>query len=145
MSDNSGVRLTDSEVERLCLDAYHALVGKVVLATEVECYQAGEALTLVCDPPALVRISRMADRTVDAFVTRWMDADVCDPAYDVSLVDLTDARFEGIEPSWIYGVSHYRDGTSDVAYFQLASDEIQDRYAETEAVDTTWIDMVSRP
>ena len=140
-------KMTEDEVETQCLADYEAVAGKIVLATEIECYadMDSASVTVECDPPAPVRVLKMGERTVSDHVTRWMGDDVCDPIYRISLVDPDDSRFNGLRASWIYGVSRYIDGRLESPRFVLAPDDVQERFPEQEPIDMSWVELAGGP
>jgi hypothetical protein len=56
--ERSMTSVARKEVERLAMVDYLQFAGKVVLATEIECYDDRDnSVTALCDPPAVVRIA----------------------------------------------------------------------------------------
>jgi hypothetical protein len=123
-------RTNRKEIEQSAMVDYLQVAGKVVLASEVECYDAsGSSVTVHCDPPAVVRIFQYDTAQIFRDALRWSDERHLDPYYDIGLLEPHPA-FEGVRPSWMYGTCRCLDGTVDRARFVVADDAMQERYRD---------------
>ncbi len=128
-------RLTPAEIESQVSADYHAVAGKVVLLSEVECYDDSDnSVTVTCDPPAIARISRYQDRpSLRENVCRWTDDSHCDPYWNIEILEPHPA-FANVRPSWVYGTCRSTDGTVEPAAVAVADAVLQARYATAPAL-----------
>lgn len=116
------------ELERRAMVDYLQVAGKVVLASEIECYDhQGFSVTVDCDPPAVVRIAPYRTSQIFDDVIRWADKTHIDPYYDVEVLEPHPA-LAGLRPSWMHGPSLGTDGTKEEPCFTLGDDVCQERY-----------------
>lgn len=122
--------ITSKELERQAMVDYLQVAGKVVLACEVECYDAtGTSVTVACEPPAVLRVFPYSSSQIFGDVLRWSDDTHLDPYYDISVLEPHPA-FDGVRPSWMYGTCRCLDGTVDQAGFVVADEALQERYKD---------------
>lgn len=123
-------RTVRKEIEQSAMVDYLQVAGKVVLASEIECYDAtGSSVTALCDPPAVVRVFSYDSSQIFRDALRWSDERHLDPYYDISILEPHPA-FEGLRPSWMYGTCRCLDGSVDPAPFVLADEAMQERYKD---------------
>lgn len=117
-------------IEIKSMKDYHAVAGKVVLLSQVECLNdENSSVTVHCEPPAVARIMRYPTmEAVGTNVRRWTDDDHCDPVYDVEILE-PHPVFEDLRPSWVFGTCRATDGSVDLAPVRLADDAMQTTYA----------------
>jgi hypothetical protein len=129
-------KFSQQEIEELCSKDYESVVGKVILVTQIECFDQNEdSVTVYCDPPAIARIEAYEGGSHDQCVIRWMDDEHCDPVYDISILEPHQAfELANARPSWIYGTCRSTDGKIEAAPFALADEKTQDAYRHVEPV-----------
>ena len=135
---------TREEIEKQVAEDYDEVVGKVVLARFVECGhpEAGN-VTVICEPPAVVRVEAYQDGSDSHLVRRWMDWENCDPVYNISLLEAHPAITEsGAVPSWIYGTSRWLSGGMAPGGFTIADEALQELYGDADPVE--WPDTMER-
>ena len=127
---------TRDEIERLCIEDYETVVGKVILVRMVECAHPDLGnITVVCDPPAVARVEPHRDGSSSDLVRRWMDWENIDPVYEISILEDHPAFAEiQARPSWVYGTSRWLAGGSYPAGFQIADEAMQELYRDAEAI-----------
>jgi len=125
---------THAEIEQQVLEEYHNVAGKVVLISEVECYdEDGDSVTVTCDPPAVARIDVLS--TIDGNnLLHWMDNEWLDPYLDVTILEPHPA-FADVRPSWTFGTCRSSTGEVEAASFTLAGPELQERYRNAPGLD----------
>lgn len=128
---------TREEIERLCIEEYEAIVGKVVLVRMVECSHPDLGnITVVCSPPAVARVEPHRDGSASDLVRRWMDWESIDPVYDISILEDHPAFADvNARPSWVYGTSRWLSGGSDPGGFVLADEATQEFYRDADPVE----------
>jgi len=136
-------KLTEAEVEAAVLTDYEAVAGKIVLAHSLSGYNESDVSgEYSLNPPAIVRIVPVKNPEKDTCILRWMDDEHCDPFYDIQLMephpDLT-----GKGSFWGYGISRSINGSIEEGDFTLATQELQERYAN--APDCTVRDCQDYP
>jgi hypothetical protein len=126
---------TEAEINAKVLADYRELAGKVVLVSEVECYDERSAsVTAVCDPPVVARIRPYSgDAKVREEVTRWTDARHCDPMYDLEILEPHPALAR-LRPSWVYGTCRSVDGDVEPTSIVLADDAMQEAYTQAKGL-----------
>ena len=114
---------------------YEALKGKVVLLSEVECYdERSSSATAICEPPAIARIVPYSTARARECLERWSDNTHCDPVYDVEILQPHPA-FAGLRPSWVFGTSYSFDGApAEKAKIALGDDDLQVRYVNAKGL-----------
>jgi hypothetical protein len=121
-------------IEAAVLAEYEAVQGKVVLAHTIECYdEHDDNATVVCDPPAICRIQPYRDTELGENLLRWTDDANCDPIFNLVVLEKHPA-FAGVRPSWIYGTTRSKDGTTRAGGFELADAAHQTRYEGAKAL-----------
>lgn len=125
---------------------YEALKGKVVLLSEVECYdERSSSATAICEPPALARIVPYSTSRARECLERWADNTHCDPVYDVEILQPHPA-FAGLRPSWVFGTSYSFDGApAEKAKIVLADEELQARYGGAKGLSEDEVAPSSAP
>jgi len=126
-------KFTESEVESQAIDRYHEIAGKVVLADEVVCVdEDNREVTVMCDPPAVLRIERGDLRET---AIRWTSSNLCAPIYGISVLEPHRA-FDFVRPSHVEGaVVSKKAGDLRPARFEVASPEMQERYRNARGLD----------
>jgi hypothetical protein len=129
-------KFTKEEIESQCSAEYEGAVGKVVLISEIECYDEDlNNVTVQCAPPVIARIGTYDGGSTDQCVIRWMDDENCDPVYDIEILEFHPAFGEAkARPSWIYGTSRSTSGTIEQAPFVIADEATQEAYEDAEPV-----------
>jgi hypothetical protein len=137
MSESVQVRRSrhDAIHEQVRAD-YEALKGKVVLLSEVECYDEKDcSVTVYCDPPAVARIAVYSPEQLRQCIERWTSHSNCDPVYDVSILETHPAFSSGLRPSWAFGTCYSLAGTPpEKAAIEVADADMQALYAEAPAL-----------
>lgn len=126
--------LTEAEINAQVLSDYRELAGKVVLLSEVECYDAQNcSATAQCEPPVIARIHPYSETRVRECVTRWTDNGNCDPVYDIEILEPHPA-FAGLRPSWVYGTCRSKSGNVEPASIRLADPATQEAYHDAKGL-----------
>lgn len=140
--------VTREQINKQCLEEYEKFKGKIVLVRQVECYDLdGNNVTINCDPPAIARVDAYHDpRNITECVTRWMDAEHCDPIYDISILETHPAFENETKPSWVYGTSRTLSGKVQEAPFIMADETLQADYRIATALytDTYWENLANK-
>jgi len=136
-------KFTEDQVERQVLDTYYEVAGKVVHASEVVCIDEDRReVTVMCDPPAVLRIERGDLRET---VLRWTSSNLCAPIYGIAVLEPHRA-FDFVRPSHIAGaVVSKKAGELREARFEVASPEMQERYRNAPGLDNEEIGDCSPP
>jgi len=126
-------KFTEDQVERQVLDTYYEVAGKVVLASEVVCIDEDRReVTVMCDPPAVLRIERGDLRET---VLRWTVSHMMEPIYNIAVLEPHRA-FDFVRPSHVVGaVVSKKVGELRPARFEVASPEMQERYRNARGLD----------
>jgi hypothetical protein len=104
----------DAYLEAKVVRDFEALAGHVVLVTRLNVVQDRDGhediSEYVCETPVKLVINKAPSTIVDQDVIRWMDDDVIDPTYSVSLFEPHPEFGPSRDPYYIYGTSYYTDG-----------------------------------
>jgi hypothetical protein len=127
---------TEEQIEAQVKADYEAVAGKVILLTEVECYdENNDSVTVECDPPVVARVIPYAGGANDECVVRWMDDEACDPVYEIAILEHHPAFDEArARPSWIYGTSRCTTGEVGMSPYVIADEVLQERFRGAEEV-----------
>jgi hypothetical protein len=109
--------IDEAELEAKARADHAALVGKIVLADQLQGFFGEDSGYITLGSPARVRIRH----SEESDVVRWMDSsrgDWLDPIYDVDLVE-PHPQLEGWRSLSVYGTSYCTDGQVDAARFKL--------------------------
>ncbi|MGY3581969.1 rubrerythrin [Bradyrhizobium sp. USDA 4341] len=122
------------EIHAQAYAEYEALKGKVVLLSEIECYdERSFSETVYCDPPAIARIVPYSSETqARQCIERWMDNTHCEPVFDIVLLEPHPAfAGGGLRPSWVFGTSYALDrAPPEIAKIAIADAATQAQYAD---------------
>lgn len=100
---------TPDECERLALEEYESLKGRLVRVSACMGYIDEDSVDLDCgDKPAVVRV--LETRRDD--ILRWMDDECLDPVYDVEVVERGGLPLD-LRSCWIYGTTQRTDGQTE--------------------------------
>lgn len=116
---------------------FEALKGKVVLLSEVECYDVSLcSVTAYCDPPAIARIvPYSSDSQARQCIERWTDEVNLDPVYDIEILEAHPAFAGGLRPSWVFGTSYSLDAIPpEYAKIAIADPATQVQYADAKGL-----------
>jgi len=136
-------KFTEDQVERQVLDTYYEVAGKVVLAPEVVCIDEDRReVTVMCDPPAVLRIERGDLRET---VLRWTVSHLMEPIYNIAVLEPHRA-FDFVRPLHVEGTSvSTKFGVARKCRFEVADPEMQERYRNASGLDNEEIGDCSPP
>jgi len=135
---NSGLvwegKFQKDEIERQAVADYDAVAGKIVLISEVQCYDEDNDLVedVALVPPAIARIDHYPTVENDSLI-HW-NGEWLDPYLDVTILEPHPA-LAGLRPSWAFGVCRSTKGEVQDAPFTVASPELQERYKDSPGLD----------
>lgn len=130
MADRTFIR---EEIEDQVLADYDNVAGKVILISEVQCYdRRGDLVEVTCVPPAVARITPYIE--INENLLHWLDREWLEPYLDLTILEPHPA-FANVRPDWAYGTCRATTGEVDKAAFTLAPSALQDRYKDVVGLD----------
>jgi len=127
-------KFTKNEIAQQVIEDYKAVAGKVVLLSEVQCYDDSESLVedVVLDPPVVARIDQYPT-TDNSDLLHWND-EWLDPYLDVSILEPHPA-LANLRPSWTFGTCRSTKGEVQEAPFVLAGPDLQEKFRDAPGLD----------
>lgn len=122
------------EIERQVIADYDAVAGKVVLISEIQCYDEDNDLVedVKLVPPAIARIDHFPTVENDSLL-HW-NGEWLDPYLDVTILKPHPA-LANLRPSWAFGICLSTSGEVQDAPFTVAAPALQERYKEAPGLD----------
>src|SRR5262245_13193775 len=104
--------MTREEIEKLALDDYEQVLGRVIWVSELSGYRNDDSLELYVKPPAKVKVvSTMKDS-----ILHWNDGWL-DPYWELELVE-PHPQLEGIRSLYMFGDSYSLTGRMEPARYE---------------------------
>jgi hypothetical protein len=108
--------LQDDSIEKSCRRDLQEHHDKILRAKLVMGYRGNDYVDVICDPPALVRVTQ----TDDGQFINWTTHDFADPNWDVELIQPHPA-LEGVRSLWVDGISRSRTGEVEHPDWEIVS------------------------
>jgi len=136
-------KFSKDDIERQVFDLYYEVAEKIILAPEVVCFDEDkQEVTVMCDPPAVLRIERGDLRDT---VLRWESDTFCQPNYHVAVLE-PHRGFDFVRPSHVLGTSFStKFGMAREARFEVAGPDLQEKYKNARGLDNDEIGGCGAP